>query len=1146
MISETAAEIRKAYRQWLRFFGAPRKLLIDLGTEFRAEFRRQAEQDGSEVALSSVEAPTQRGLTERAGGIFKNILYKSMMDYGCQSREEWLELVDVACMTRNRLLLRAGYSPIQRVIGYSPRLPGGLLTGGENDHMAADLIRIGDRDAARAMKMRKAASVAFHEADCDQALRAAALGGPRRFQNFEVGQAVYFWRRGAGTHKKTRDSYWHGPGRVLMTDLPNAVWISFNGTLVKAAPERVRHATPEEDLTISGWLRGISRVRVEFEQVPQKGFVDITAEQDPLEEPEEDLSVGESEPPRRALQPLPMPERRVRRKQHPGDPHIEREGDHDNRAVDPPEPLGDPSGVSPSNPPEVGPQPPHVVGHQLPPGLPRPEPEPLLPPGANNNEQTEDVEIRSEVGGVVPGSGVKREGGAGASEPPEKRSRIQLLEIYNLHLQALSKQRAKKEAKASDFRGRDAAKLQNAILKEIDNNLRTKAYKLLSSEESQKIRNTKPEKIMESRYVLTKKPLEACEVAAARIDGVLLEDTTSGTCKAKARHVMKGYSEESALDVEFTTPQVNRDSVVFVLQVIASMGWVPGFLDFTQAFHSGDEINRELYCSQPKEGIPGARPEQILKLLKTCYGLTDGPFAWYQHLARRLQQDFGYRPSQADPCVFMLHDRECPDGPRLEGIMGIATDDLVHGGSERHWANVAQIAKEYKLGKNQTGEGRFTGKHVKLEEDGSITVNQAFYVKEKVHDIPLTRKRKQQRYSRCTLQEIEQLRSSLGALSWLAKETRCDLAGRVALLQQSFPEPKVSDLVEANKIAAEARKFSHLGIKVMPIPWKDLRISVVTDAAWANAKETPWIEERSEDYWQELPDKWVRHHVQARRTSFHPGAAPDGPDLHQIVPKRVIDKYTATEDSLQHERLEDEWCDQDGIRVLQEVPWTGQSTFFKQDAKEAKPNKIHSSLVQLQNLSSQGGQIVIYHHKDLSETEQPAMTTIAAWKSYRLKRKTVDTLAAEGQALQAGLGSVHWHRLLFLEAFHGMLSASDWRAAARRIPFLAAVDSKSLFDAVNKCASATTYVSDKRTAIDLSVIKTDLSETSGKIRWIDTRAMLSDPLTKSHPGTYLRYVIEQGMWSIMEEGHALQAKALERRQKQPCESLFLTVWEIEV
>ena len=41
--SETAEEVRKAYRQWVRFFGPPRRLMIDLGTEYKAAFRRQAD-----------------------------------------------------------------------------------------------------------------------------------------------------------------------------------------------------------------------------------------------------------------------------------------------------------------------------------------------------------------------------------------------------------------------------------------------------------------------------------------------------------------------------------------------------------------------------------------------------------------------------------------------------------------------------------------------------------------------------------------------------------------------------------------------------------------------------------------------------------------------------------------------------------------------------------------------------------------------------------------------------------------------------------------------------------------------------------------------------------------------------------------------
>ena len=67
------------------------------------------ERDGTEVVPSSLEAPYQRGLTERAGGVFKDILYKAMKDYDCQSEPEWRELVDITCMTRNRLLIRGGW-----------------------------------------------------------------------------------------------------------------------------------------------------------------------------------------------------------------------------------------------------------------------------------------------------------------------------------------------------------------------------------------------------------------------------------------------------------------------------------------------------------------------------------------------------------------------------------------------------------------------------------------------------------------------------------------------------------------------------------------------------------------------------------------------------------------------------------------------------------------------------------------------------------------------------------------------------------------------------------------------------------------------------------------------------------------------------
>ncbi|CAE7276334.1 unnamed protein product [Symbiodinium sp. CCMP2592] len=619
MKGETADHARAAYRQWTRFFGPPRRLMIDLGSEYKAQFRRQAERDGSEIIPSSVEAPYQRGLTERAGGIFKDILYKAMQDYRCQNETEWKELVDTACMTRH---------PFWRV-------------------------RVGDLPAKKAMEIRKAAAFAFHAADCEVALRSATLAGPRQFRDYEPGQAVYFWRKGAGTNKKTRESYWHGPGRVVMTALPGAMWIAYQDNVVKAAPERVRPAAEEESLSLSGWLSGLSDLREKFEKMPAKGFVDLTKDQDPIEDDENEA--GDLEPPDEANE-WPPPARRVRQKT----------SDYSNfgqvpRAGDQEEFQGDPGALPGPTEGRLLPEPP--------PGLPAPmetTEDEIVDEGIAEDTGLRDNGFDDETSPARDELENKRELDGG-EQPAGKRSRVELLEIYNAQVQALVTQRQRKEATAKDFLGRDAARLQQAIAKEITNNLKTGAYKLLSVEESDKIRRFKDDKIMESRYVITKKPLEPADVPKARSEGLLLDDTSHGPCKAKCRHVMKGFSEAAAVEVECTTPQVGRGSVVFIVQVLASMQWMPGFLDFTQAFHSGDQIDRELYCYQPREGVPGADPRQLIKLLKTCYGLTDGPLAWYKHLARRLQDDFGYKASKADPCVFLLHGEDHNEG-QLQGI----------------------------------------------------------------------------------------------------------------------------------------------------------------------------------------------------------------------------------------------------------------------------------------------------------------------------------------------------------------------------------------------------------------------------------------------------------------------------------------------
>ena len=132
--------IREAYRHWIRIFGPPTNLASDLGREFEGSFALRAETDGAFLDPSSVEPPYQRGITERAGKSFKLMLSKALESHPCETDQEWRELVDIVNMQKNRLLVKNGFSPIQRVIGYSPKLPGGMLTGDAANRSFPDKI----------------------------------------------------------------------------------------------------------------------------------------------------------------------------------------------------------------------------------------------------------------------------------------------------------------------------------------------------------------------------------------------------------------------------------------------------------------------------------------------------------------------------------------------------------------------------------------------------------------------------------------------------------------------------------------------------------------------------------------------------------------------------------------------------------------------------------------------------------------------------------------------------------------------------------------------------------------------------------------------------------------------------------------------
>ena len=221
----------------------------------------------------------------------------------------------------------------------------------------------------------------------------------------------------------------------------------------------------------------------------------------------------------------------------------------------------------------------------------------------------------------------------------------------------------------------------------------------------------------------------------------------------------------------------------------------------------------------------------------------------------------------------------------------------------------------------------------------------------------------------------------------------------------------------ANSVAKELLQEPPLKIRVMPSPLDRLRAGVITDASWGNAREFGrCLEEDTEDWWEETDTQWIRHHRVPRLTAFHPEAAP----THHLQTHRQSELHQGGKTII----IDDEWNSSSSMKTLSSAPWTGKTTVIKQKEGEMLEAKMtHSGFERLMKLYSQGGEITFFCDQDLPMSQELQSVTLASWKSYRLKRRTVNTLSSETQALVRGLGSVHWYRVLLLEARGHVMSA---------------------------------------------------------------------------------------------------------------------------
>ena len=143
------------------------------------------------------------------------------------------------------------------------------------------------------------------------------------------------------------------------------------------------------------------------------------------------------------------------------------------------------------------------------------------------------------------------------------------------------------------------------------------------------------------------------------------------------------------------------------------------------------------------------------------------------------------------------------------------------------------------------------------------------------------------------------------------------------------------------------------------------------------------------------------------------------------------------------------------------------------------------------------------------------------WKSHRLKRVVKSTLAAEAAALCEAQDHLEFGRVLLAQML-GYDYGRDWQRALDRFPGYLVMDAKSLFDSLEAPGS---MPKERRVALDLQAVREALEREADEARWVPTRHMIADVLTKSMVNIppYFTYVVPPGKLSVVESDEARQA-----------------------
>lgn len=304
-----------------------------------------------------------------------------------------------------------------------------------------------------------------------------------------------------------------------------------------------------------------------------------------------------------------------------------------------------------------------------------------------------------------------------------------------------------------------------------------------------------------------------------------LKEANDGSgVKPKARLVARGFEESELEELPKDSPTCSSESTRVVFSVLAQNRWTPHSMDIKTAFLQGSEIARDIYLRPPRETCANG---VVWKLQKCVYGLADASLHWYKKVKDVMMQ-CGGKVAAVDPAVFYWHD----DSGNLQGVLASHVDDFVWGGTSVFEETIVpRIRSAFNVGREEENTFCYVGMEVKTV-GSDILLSQNIYA-ESLQEIEVAKVRYPQRESKLSKEESDRLRSKIGQILWIARQSRPDVMFDACRLASNLNCATVQTLVDANKVVRRI-KSEHLDLKFQHLGDRGVELVVFSDSSLGN------------------------------------------------------------------------------------------------------------------------------------------------------------------------------------------------------------------------------------------------------------------------------------------------------------------------